>query len=264
MGAIIDPSKKKEVMSFIKSNFGKISEREMAKRLGIGKTTVNRWRNEIGLEIRKHTLNENFFKKWDHEMSYILGYIFADGNINWKPEKSYRALTITASEKDKEHLEKIRLTLESTKPLLYSESTKSYRLIVNSKTVCMDLFRFGLTPKKSLTIKFPEVPKKFLKDFIRGIIDGDGNVRYVSRKRSPYFEITISSGSETFLKGVAEAISSIGIDAKVRKSNTNVFILQYSCKRGMKLASWVYENNNLCLDRKFEQYKMAVVAKGGG
>jgi intein-encoded DNA endonuclease-like protein len=246
-GAIIHSDDKRRMLPFIKSNFGKISEREMARRLDIGKTTVNRWCKELGFIIKKDAVNEQFFKTWGSEMAYILGYIFADGNINWKPEKSYRALTITASEKDKEHLEKIRLKLKSTKELLYSASTKSYRLIVNNKTICMDLMKLGLVPKKSLSIRFPNIPEKFLRHFIRGIIDGDGNVRYVKRKRSPYFEITISSGSKAFLEKMAEKISQIGINGKVRKNKNKVFVLQYSCRRG-----------------KFQQYKMALRAKGGG
>lgn len=262
MGAIIQPSDKKKMLPFIKSNFGKLSEREMARRLGIGKTTVNRWCKELGLFVRKDTVNENFFKMWTSSMAYILGYIFTDGNINWEPEKSYRSLTITASGKDMHHLERIRKIMKSTKELLYSKNTKSYRLIVNSKTICMDLMKFGLTPKKSLSVKFPKIPEKFLSHFIRGIIDGDGNVRYVKRKRSPYFEITISSGSESFLKGMATKLSSIGIDGRVRKQN--VFILQYSCRRGLNLAKWIYKDKNLCLDRKFQQYEIALRAKGGG
>lgn len=265
MGAIINPDDKNKMLPFIESNFEKISEREMARRLGIGKTSVNRWREELGLVIKKDTVNEDFFKAWTSEMAYILGYIFADGNINWKPEKSYRALTITASEKDKGHLEKVRSKLESTKELLYSKNTKSYRLIVNSKTICMDLMRLGLIPRKSLTIKFPKIPEKFLRHFIRGIVDGDGSVRYVERKRSPYFEIQVSSGSPKFLKKMVEIIKkNVGVGAKMRKIGKNTFLIRYSCSRGKKLADWIYRDADLFLDRKFQQYKMALRAKGGG
>ncbi|MCX6818366.1 MAG: hypothetical protein NTU57_05935 [Candidatus Aenigmarchaeota archaeon] len=262
MGATIHPKNKKRMLPFIKSNFGKLSEREIARRLEIGKTTVNKWRIGLGLEIKKNTVNENFFKLWNPEMAYIIGYIFADGNINWKPEKSYRALTITAAAKDAEHLERIRLNLNSTRKLTYSADTNSYRLIVNSKEICTDLMKIGLCPKKSLTIKFPNVPEKFLSHFIRGVIDGDGNVRYVKRERSPYFEITISSGSKAFLIEMAKKIASKGIGGNVRKTGKNVYILQYACTRGLTLAKWVYDNDSLCLNRKYQQYKIALGEKG--
>lgn len=265
MGAVIPPEKKKRLLPFIQSNFGKISEREIARRIGVGKTTVNRWRKESGLKLIRHKVNENFFSKWSANMSYILGYIFADGNIAWNPKKSYRALTITISSKDKTHLENIRNNLKSTRPLLYSSSTKSYRLIINNKKICLDLMKHGLYPQKSLSVEFPKVPKKFIKDFIRGIIDADGNVRYVNRKRSPYFEITIASGSRNFCQGIVKSISNaLGINVKIRKVKNNLFIIQYTCQKGLRLANWIYSDLKLCMRRKFQQYKMALDAKGGG
>jgi hypothetical protein len=257
MGAVISSAKKQKMLPFLKTNFGKMSEREMAERLRIGKTAVNRWCRELGFIVPKHTVNENFFKTWTPEMAYILGYIFADGNINWDIEKSYRALTITAAEKDAKHLENIRVMIGSTKPLLYSKNTKSYRLIVNNSTICKDLMRLGVTPKKSLTVKFPNVPKPFLNHLVRGVIDGDGNVRYVNRKRSPYFEITISSGSEKFLTSLSTQLTKLGIAAKVWRNKNGVYILQYSCSKGIKLANWIYDGSMLHLQRKYEQYKIA-------
>ena len=265
MGAIIHSKRKKEMLSFLKGNFGKISEREMARKLKIGKTTTNRWCKELNLNPIIHTVNESFFEKWSNEMSYILGYIFADGNINWNEKKSYRALTITAAEKDKNHLETVRNKLNSTKPLFYSKNTNSYRLIVNSKKLCLDLMKIGITPRKSLTADFPKIPNKFLKDFIRGVIDGDGCIRYVERERSPYFEIQIATGSKKFAKSLTEIISkTIGVETIPRKmKGTNTFIIQYTCKRALKLAKWVYEDSNIFLKRKFKAYEKALKSHGG-
>lgn len=264
MGAIISSEDKERMLPFINANFGKISEREMARRLGIGKTAVNRWRAELGLKIKKHTVNEDFFKIWSPDMAYVLGFIFADGNINWKPEKSYRALTITTAERDKEHLERIRSKLKSTKPLLYSESTKSYRLIVNNITICTDLMNLGVIPRKSLSVKFPEIPEDMLSYFIKGVIDGDGTIRYVSRKRSPYFEIRIASGSEQFLKTMTEKIElKTGITGQVKNVRNNLFILRYTCRKALNLAEWIYNDGQLHLTRKSQQYSLALEAGGG-
>jgi len=263
MGAIIGQTKKEKLLEFIKSNFGSLSQREMARHLGIGKTAINRWCRELGLEFERHSVNEDYFSGWGSEMAYVLGFIFADGNISWHEKKSYRALTITASEKDKMHLEMLRNMLSSTKPLLYSNSTKSYRLIVNNKKVCEDLMKYNLTPRKSLTVKFPNIPTEFLPHFLRGVIDGDGNVRYVNRKRSPYFEITVSSGSKKFLDKMAKIISENGISGKPRKTNKNLFILQYSCQRGLDLANWIYKDADLFLERKHQPYLEALRVGGG-
>ena len=52
---------KLEHLPFIRKNFGVLSGREIARRLGIGKTTINRWSGELGLVPIKHTVNESFF-----------------------------------------------------------------------------------------------------------------------------------------------------------------------------------------------------------
>jgi len=264
MGAILSDDVKKNHLPFIKSNIGKMSQREIARRLNIGKTTVNRWSSEIGFSPIKHTVNEDFFKHWSDDMAYILGYVATDGNINWNPAKSYRALTITACEKDSGHLECVRKLIKSTKPLLYSNKTKSYRLIANSEKICGDLMGFGITNNKSLTIKFPNIPKCFLPHFIRGVVDGDGTIRYNDRKRSPYFDITIYSGSRDFCEGLVKSVKTLGIDGHVRKVHKHLFVVQYCCTRGMKLAKIIYKGSNIRLERKFQKYGMALSAKGGG
>lgn len=261
----ISLEEKNKILLFIKSNFHKLSQRKMAKILGLGKTTINRWSREVGLVFKKHTVNETFFDEFNEASVYLLGLIYADGNIAWNTEKGYYSLTITASEKDKAHLENIQNLLSSTKPLLYAPKTKSYRLIASNKNLCQKLMRLGVTPKKSLTIKFPEIPKDYLRHFIRGVIDGDGNVRYVARERSPYFEITIASGSLEFCKGVVKAIKeSLGIDANIRKVAKNVYVIQYSCSRGERLAEYVYRDTTIFLNRKNLEYKKVLEARNNG
>ncbi|MBT4804571.1 hypothetical protein HON71_00180 [Candidatus Woesearchaeota archaeon] len=257
MGKIISNNKKRNLLPFIKDNLGNLSQREIAKKLNIGKTTINRWAEELGFKHKKHTVNDKFFDTLTEESVYLLGYIYADGNISWNPKKGYQTLTITASAKDKDHLERMRKVLSSTKPLLFSQKTNSYRLIANNKNLSKRLMMLGVFPKKSLIVQFPDfLPDKYLKHFIRGIIDGDGNVRYVERKKSPYFEITIASGSEDFCKSFVKATHNFTkIPCNIRKLKGNTFILQYSCTRGEKLADFIYSQSNIFLERKYLAYK---------
>jgi len=260
MGVIISSIEKSKYLPFIISNFDNMSQRKMARVLGIGKTTVNNWCKELGLRFKKHTVNEHFFDVFTEESAYILGFIFADGSISWNPLKGYYSLTITAAEKDKEHLEIIGRSMSSTKPLLYSEKTKSYRLIVNSKKLCKKLISLGVVPRKTKIVRFPSISFRFLKHFLRGVIDGDGTVRYLNRKVSPYFEISISSGSLYFCQGLVNAVrDAIGIKANIREAGLNTYIMQYSCYRGRKLAEFIYGNANIFLERKYLPYKNNVI-----
>ena len=61
---------------------------------------------------------------------------------------------------------------------------------------------------------------------------------------------------------MAQKISeSIGVIGKTRKCGKNVFVLQYSCRRGLNLANWIYRDEDLRMDRKFQQYKIAIENK---
>lgn len=258
---IINPNHPFKLYSreFIKNNFYKISQRKIARILNVGKTTVNNWAKSMGLAFEKDTVNDNYFNLWSSDMAYILGFICADGSISWNSVKGYYSLTITAAEKDKLHLEKIREIIQSSKPLLRGESTKSYRLIVNSKKLCRRLMGLGVMPRKSLILKFPKVPKKYLKDFIRGYVDGDGSLSYLQRRRSPYFELMICSGSKEFIAVLENIIyQALEIKSRIFKTKGSCYILRYSCARGLKLADWLYKDAKLFLVRKNIKYQEAL------
>ena len=106
---------------------------------------------------------------------YIVGYIVTDGNLS----KDGRHINITS--KDRQHLFDIqkRLGIKSkigwkarggSKDKIYSQIQFSdahfYRY----------LLQLGIHPRKSLTLKEISIEKAYFLDFLRGVIDGDGNI----------------------------------------------------------------------------------------
>jgi hypothetical protein len=114
--------------------------------------------------------------------------------------------------------------------------------------------KLGVWPQKSYSVKVPKIPNEYLSHFVRGVIDGDGSIRYFKRPRSPYFEIMIASGSKDFIWGLRQAIkSAINTDSRISRSG-NCFLLRYSCKRGEYLADWVYRDATIFLERKHNKH----------
>ena len=74
-----------------------------------------------------HRVNDRFFKTWSQEMSYVLGLLYADGNMN------KNKLSFSLSLKDKNFLERIRSTLNSTHPIKKSKVQELYHLDFVSK-----------------------------------------------------------------------------------------------------------------------------------
>ena len=254
--ATIAPEIKKELLLILRASFGVASQRKIARKLGLGKTTVNRWNAEMGLRYHKFSCDVPFFDTWTEESAYVLGYVSTDGNVQCDPVASRWGLTITASEKDVDHLERVRQLLKITKPLLYASKTRSYRMIIANRILAEKLVKLGVVPHKSLIAEFPRIPPQHLRHFIRGVVDGDGSVSYFDRPRSPYFAIRIYSGSQRFLVGAEAAISAqTNISARVYNAHPgNAYVLDYTCSRAERLGAWLYADSHIFLDRKHKAF----------
>ncbi|MBU2540259.1 hypothetical protein KJ786_03855 [Patescibacteria group bacterium] len=207
-------------------------------------------------------------------MAYVLGFLYADGDIE-DVRKSSRTQYITFASVDKGILESIKKALGSEHNLNYRapravtykngktyESSGIYRLRIGSKKMFNDLLKFGLTPRKSLTIKFPNnIPDHYLGHFIRGYFDGDGCIFLQKAKgiTKPIIikklSVIFTSGSYIFLQGLAEVLKNkllINHD-KIYNSN-RAFQLRYSTKDSIKIFGFIYKNcpERLYLKRKFD------------
>lgn len=215
----------------------------------------------------KYSVNENFFKTWSQEMAYVLGYIFADGSLE---DASYiRGKYVRISSVELGSIEKIKTWMCSKHKIAerksLSEKRKSlYLLRIGSRRVYEDLLKLGLHPNKSLTMKFPDVPKKFIPHFIRGYFDGDGCVRIWMTKGKTQEMIlrklctVFTCGSKEFLEELANCISkNIGTKQLNVYNSRRSFMLSYSTSDSVKIFCYIYKNveSGIYLKRKAEIYK---------
>lgn len=126
------------------------------------------------------SINQNFFQTWSPQMAYVLGFIFADGAIE-DVQKSSRTCYISIVSKDLSILEKIKSVMNSNHKLYERKSQltiypgnkryiagERFTFRVGSKFMYNDLLSLGVTPRKSLSILFPSIPREFLSHFIIG------------------------------------------------------------------------------------------------
>jgi hypothetical protein len=136
--------------------------------------------NYIAKDVREihtrsdSTLIHNYFSKIDSEIkAYWLGFIFADGNISQK--KYGYVFRIGVAMKDKEHIQSLFKDELKTSNIPWTDkNTNVIHFNVHSKQLYEDLKALGCIPAKTLKLKFPNLPKKYLHHFIRGYFDGDG------------------------------------------------------------------------------------------
>ncbi len=126
--------------------------------------------------------NKSFFDHWSPEMAYVLGFMIADGYVY---RNSAGGMYFCFCSTDLEIIEAIRNVLEADHKIgvkppnkKFLRSKALYILQIGSIDICAKLSVFGIIQNKSLTIAFPEVPARFLGDFVRGYFDGDGSVNF--------------------------------------------------------------------------------------
>jgi hypothetical protein len=224
------------------------------------------------------SINQGFFKKWSPGMSYILGFIFADGAIE-DVQISSRTCYITITSKDLSILNSIKKFMNSThklytKPvqkILYPggkfyNSSERFVLRIGSKNMYNDLLKLEVTPRKSLTIKFPIIPSEYLSFFIRGYFDGDGCLHLL---KGQYPRLIFTSGSNKFLEGLSLALSlSLQIPIKaaykqLQQNNNFCYRLHYNTKISHLILEYMYKDLEKApfLDRKYALYQKYLQTK---
>jgi hypothetical protein len=219
----------------------------------------------------RNSISEDFFKKWNPNMAYVLGLILADGAIE-DVRKSSRTCYIAITSNDISLLNQVRSVFNSQHKIYHREPRmvtfpsgksylckKTYILRIGNKKIYQDLIDLGITPRKSLTIKLPEVPDKFFSFFLRGYFDGDGCVStHIPKGRvKKTVSVTFTSGSKKLLLKLSTKIYKL-TDSSLKNIYSNGHALQLSYKKidSLKILKYMYRDLKLSpfLDRKYLTY----------
>ena len=168
--------------------------------------------------MNKHNYNKDVFYNEDSTSYYLLGAWMTDGCVYKSKDRPNRK-TITLTSKDNDWLEKINNLICADKPIL-KHGTNCYRLMYNSTKLADWLINHGCCQQKSLTLKFPYVPKDFLPDFIRGCWDGDGSLSFTksANKGKQYqAQANLTSGSLTFCQDLCNVLVGFDVKCSVKK-----------------------------------------------
>lgn len=207
-------------------------------------------------------MNHTYFNTWSANMAYILGFAMADGSIRHKDycKTLGYALVFALNLKDKEILDFIKTELNTKAKVNIYKWTGSdgiYReqanLCISSKILVDKLIELGVIPQKTGKETFPEMPKEFEIDFIRGYFDGDGCIQnsFQKQKDKIYkkYLFKLTCANKDFLIECRERFNNLGSDIRYHGSNCYTWQVQ-SKKDILSIKNLFYKNNNFTLDRK--------------
>ena len=225
---------------------------------------VDKVRKELGVVMqqtnRKYELNQNYFTSInDPDKAYWFGFIWADGCVI-KTDDSHR-LSLLLATRDESHIDKFKAEINTNAPTVRGQyftdqGTVIYRSIVNVNCVVMvnDLIGHGMIPAKSKQDCMPTLPSdEFMRDFIRGIFDGDGSV---SGKNKMYTKVSIV-GSKSCMNCIRDYLSErldVGGCTFSSKKGTFYTWNMSGAKQVQKFFDYIYHENCTKLDRKFLKF----------
>ena len=96
---------------------------------------------------KTYRVNDNYFKKWSHNMAYILGLWFSDGCITSKS-----VFAITLHERDRKLLQDVLAEMASNHVVTKNRRCSVIR--INSADIYNDIIKLGGKERKSLDCRF--------------------------------------------------------------------------------------------------------------
>ena len=204
-------------------------------------------------------LDEHYFRNIDsHEKAYFLGLITTDGCVFWKNARC-AFLRITLHKRDKHILEQFMAAVKCNTKLVYRENKNTWTATVSSTEMVRDLEKYGIHPNSSFTQTFcTDISERYLPDYLRGIMDGDGSYGFYTRPRRNVHKkrVHLCSGSKVFLELLISHICSrlTLTSPMVRKEkNHNLFYIYWHRNDDLEtIISFIYSTDGPFLTRKRE------------
>jgi hypothetical protein len=190
--------------------------------------------------------------EWSQNFAYMIGLMASDGNLS----SDGRHINFTSKDYDLAFTYKTILGIDNVigRKTRAQEKEKKYFFVQFGDVL---FYRFlvsiGLTPQKSKTIGKLDIPNQFFFDFLRGCIDGDGNIQTFKHPESKHLQLRVRlvSASRPFLEWIHQEIMKYDIKGYMQIEKT-VFCLTFAMGASKKLLSKIYYKGfKYCLIRKY-------------
>lgn len=224
---------------------------KIAEKFNCSNKTIGRLLKKENIESRgnrKIFFNEDIFNEINTaEKAYWIGFITADGYIN--EDRGF--LAIKLQYEDIDHLKKFAKFVDCSEDNIKIEyhnitGKPLCRINLNSRKLVDSLVRLNIRQCKSTNEHVVPVPDEYIRDYIRGIIDGDG---HIDKKR---IDICNSIEILTYIKNYLNEKCYTTIGKICNHCNTyRIFI----CKNREIALKFLYYDNCICLNRKYDFIK---------
>ncbi len=271
----VSEDKKKDICyKYLKENW---TIKLLTEKYALSRFVIKKILQENQIPIKRHTkrnrlfMKEDYFEKIDTEAkAYFLGLLFTDGNV-FIGKKEINQIALELTVRDVEILEKLKTELNTNNKITYRKNpnrSETVSLKFFSKKMVEDLSKYGIIPQKTKKTKhlpLDLIPDEFKRDFVRGLIDGDGSVFYHGENKK-YLGVTFCSYSRNIceeLKNICDSFIGVETNHKVfTEKNKNISRVTYTKQDVAKqLVTVLYKDSNYYLTRKYNLAKIVFESK---
>lgn len=236
-----------------------VTNAQIAKECKCSTNTISKILDKYNIPKRSEKLNkknkhfEKFYDLTSSETQYWIGYICADGSIQY--DSKLHNYSVKLCSKDREIIDKFSDYFGKDVVSIYDKAPNGVIVAyINSKELCEYFINvLNIVPNKALILN-PNI--EFTKNFILGYFDGDGCIRNTSSDGQTRYECNITSGSKIFLEKIKRILDSNNIYSILYKhTDCNAYKIRIDRKlESEKFYRWLYSEAVTCLSRKLNNF----------
>jgi hypothetical protein len=236
-----------------------LTEDAIGRVFGCNGRTVGRRLEEYGIPRRptgsapKYAVPPEVLLSWSADLAYAIGLLTADGNLN----KDRSRVEFISTDTDLIDLYCRALRLGDIHVVFTPQQSRQswYQVKLSDRDFRAFIEEVGLTPAKSKTLGPLRVPDPVFRDFLRGVLDGDGSW-YIAPSwsgRYRYLRVELCSASLDFLEWMTGRIEQLsGLRGHLqKKAGREAYNLLFIGQKARELGNYVYYSDEvLALPRK--------------
>jgi intein/homing endonuclease len=237
------------ILELLEDYENKMFLKDLKKKYKTSSDTIYKLIKEYGVKKTNYKDLSIFKDITNKELQYWLGYICADGSIQYDTIK--RVYKVSLFSKDEEVVLNFKKFFGDIVCLHYRSTSDIKEAYISSKELCeFFINELNITPKKAFTLD-PNID--FTSNFILGYFDGDGSIANSTEIRTRY-ESKFTSGSESFLNKIKEITDTLDIYSIIRSKGTSFDLCYERKSESEKLYKYLYQDMKVCLSRKLNNF----------
>ena len=240
---------KEWIDNLVDDYLSKMSLKDIKKKYQTSSDTIYKFIDERGVP-RSNSKDLSKFKNInDPQVQYWIGYLCADGNIEYNTSK--RVYKVSLFSIDEEVMDNFSKFFGKIVKRYSRKNSNVMECAIHSKELCEFFIKeLNIIPNKGLTLN-PNIDLN--PNFILGYFDGDGSISNSTDVRIRH-ESKFTCGSEIFINRIKSILDDQGIYSVIRPKGSAFDLCIERKSESEKLYKYMYQNNLICLSRKLNNF----------